>query len=120
LTLTEEVRDRFILDANVLLYEPDSIFSYPDAHVIIPISVIEEIDHFKKEFNEVGRNARLVSQILDKIRLNGSLIDGIELENGGLLSVFIVEEKAVHLPAFINLNRSSNKVLAATLLIHQK
>lgn len=115
-----EVLDRFILDANVLLYEPDCIFAYPDAHVIIPISVIEEIDHFKKEFNEVGRNARLVSQILDRIRIHGSLTDGIRLENGGLLSVFIVEEKAVRLPAFINLNKSSNRVLAATLLIHQK
>lgn len=111
---------RFILDANVLLYEPDCIFAYPGAHVIIPISVIEEIDHFKKEFNEVGRNARLVSQILDKIRMHGSLTEGIRLENGGLLSVFIVEEKAVHLPAFINLSKSSNRVLAATLLIHQE
>ncbi len=117
---TDEKLNRYILDANVLLYEPDCVFAYPDAHVIIPISVIEEIDHFKKEFNEVGRNARLVSQILDRIRMDGSLTDGIQLENGGLLSVFIVEEKSVHLPAFINLNKSSNRVLAATLLIHQQ
>lgn len=115
-----ETLNRYILDANVLLYEPDCIFAYPDAHVVIPISVIEEIDHFKREFNEVGRNARLVSQILDRIRMDGSLTDGIQLENGGLLSVFIVEEKAVRLPAFINLAKSSNRVLAATLLIHQK
>lgn len=116
----DKTRSRFILDANVLLYEPNSIFAYPDAHVIIPISVIEEIDRFKREFNETGRNARLVSQILDKIRMDGSLTDGIQLETGGLLSVFIVEEKAVSLPAFINLGKSSNRVLAATLLIHQQ
>ncbi|MFH2128900.1 MAG: PhoH family protein [bacterium] len=116
----KESLNRYILDANVLLYEPDCIFAYPDGHVIIPISVIEEIDHFKREFNEIGRNARLMSQILDKIRMRGSLTEGIKLENGGLLSVFIVEERTVQLPAFINLNKSSNKVLAATLLIHQK
>ncbi len=116
----EKGLERFILDANVLLYEPDCIFAYPEAHVIIPISVIEEIDHFKKEFNEIGRNARLVSQILDKIRMLGSLTAGINLENGGLLSVFIVEEKTIQLPAFVNLNKSSNRVLAATMLIHQK
>lgn len=116
----DKTTTRFILDANVLLYEPDSIFAYPDAHVIIPISVIEEIDRFKREFNEVGRNARLVSQILDRIRMDGSLTEGIQLENGGLLSVFIMEETEVQLPAFINLAKSSNRVLAATMLIHKQ
>ena len=117
---TEKSLDRFTLDANVLLYEPDCIYAYPDAHVVIPISVIEEIDHFKKEFNEIGRNARLMSQILDKVRMRGSLTEGIKLENGGLLSVFIVEERTIHLPAFVNMNKNSNRVLAATMLIHQK
>ncbi|MCP4750270.1 MAG: PhoH family protein [Proteobacteria bacterium] len=118
--MKKEIKERYILDASVLLYEPDSIFAYPDAQVIVPISVIEEIDHFKKEFNETGRNARLVSQMLDKIRTGGSLTEGIELSNGGILRVFIVEEKDVRLPAFSNLNKSSNKVLVATILIHQR
>jgi PhoH-like ATPase len=112
-------RERIILDANVLLHEPNSVFAYPQAHVIIPISVIEEIDHFKKEFNETGRNARLVAQILDRIRSDGSLTDGIRLSNGGVLSVFVMEEKAIQLPAFLDLKKSSNKVLAVTLLIHR-
>ncbi len=114
----KKIMERYILDANVLLYDPDSIYAFPEAYVCIPISVIEEIDHFKKDFTETGRNARLVSQMLDRIRMQGSLTEGIELSNGSILSVFIVEEKAVRLPAFSDLRKSSNKVLAATILIH--
>lgn len=109
---------RFILDASILLYDPECIYSYPDSHVIIPISVIEEIDHFKKDFTETGRNARIVAQMLDKIRNEGSLTDGITLSNGCTLSVFVMEEKQLNLPAFIDLKKSSNRVLAATTLIH--
>jgi PhoH-like ATPase len=111
---------RYILDASILLYDPECIYSYPDAHVIIPISVIEEIDHFKKDFNETGRNARIVVQMLDKIRTKGSFIEGIQLSNGCRLSVFIIEKSDIDLPAFTNLNKSSNRVLAATLLIHKE
>ena len=117
--MNQKIKDRYILDTNVLLYEPNSIFAFPNAYVTIPFSVIEEIDHFKREFNETGRNARFVSEILDKIRVQGSLTEGIELENGSILSVFIIDEHAVNLPAFVNLGKNSNKVLAATTLIHQ-
>ena len=56
---------------------------------------------------------------MDKIRVQGSLTDGIELENGSILSVFIIDEKLVNLPAFSDVGKSSNKVLATTTLIHQ-
>jgi len=118
--MEDAIKEKYILDTNILLYEPDSIFAYPGAHVIIPISVIEEIDHFKHEFNETGRNARLAAQILDKIRTQGSLVEGITLENGGVLSVFITERKSLSLPFFADMHKSSNKVLAATVQIHEK
>ncbi len=117
--MSEKIKARYILDASILLYDPECIYAYPDAYVIIPISVIEEIDHFKKDFTETGRNARIVSQMLDKIRTKGSFTEGIKLSNGCLLSVFIVEDRDVALPAFANLNKSSNRVLAATSLIHK-
>ncbi len=117
--MKSEKNSRFILDASILLYDPECIYSYPDAHVIIPISVIEEIDHFKKDFTETGRNARIVAQMLDRIRTDGSFTEGIKLSNGCILSVFIMEEKNIKLPAFIDLNKSSNRVLAAATLIHR-
>ena len=117
--MSDEPNARYILDASILLYDPECIYAYPDAEVIIPISVIEEIDHFKKDFTETGRNARIVAQMMDRIRTEGSLTDGIILSNGGRLSVFVVEENRIKLPAFIDLKKSSNRVLAAATLIHQ-
>ena len=58
----------FILDTNVLLSNPQSLFKFDDNDVVIPISVIEEIDTFKKDLSETGRNAREVSRKLDGLR----------------------------------------------------
>jgi len=55
------MRKNFVLDTNVLLHDPRAIFAFADNNVIIPIFVIEEIDTFKKDLNELGRNARTVS-----------------------------------------------------------
>lgn len=118
--MADPKRERYILDASILLYDPECIYAYPGSRVIIPISVIEEIDHFKKDFTETGRNARIVSQMLDKIRLDGSFIEGIKLSNDAVLSVFVVEEGNVRLPAFTDLRKSSNRVLVATRLIHKE
>ena len=57
----------FILDTNVLLHDPQSLFKFEDNNIYIPITVIEEVDRFKKDMNETGRNARMVSRILDSM-----------------------------------------------------
>ncbi len=66
----------FILDTNVLLHDPRSIYGFKDNNVIIPIYVIEEIDQFKRDLSELGRNARLVTRYLDSFRAEGSLQRG--------------------------------------------
>ena len=109
----------YILDANVLLHDPESIYSYPDDYVIIPIFVIEEIDRFKKDFSETGRSARIVSRLLDDLREKGSLTEGVRLDNGSVLSVYVAEERPDALPASLNPGKSSNKVLIATLMINR-
>jgi len=81
------MRKNFILDTNVLLHDPRSIYSFDDNNVIIPIYVIEELDQFKKDLSELGRNARLVARFLDQHRQEGSLGEGVPLPNGGNLRV---------------------------------
>src|SRR3954469_11033849 len=82
------MRKNFVLDTNVLLHDPRAIFHFADNTVIIPIYVLEEIDHFKKELSERGRNAREVARRLDEFRSNGgNLADGVPLEAGGSLRV---------------------------------
>ena len=77
----------YILDTNVLLHDPNSLLSFVDNHVLIPIEVIEEIDRFKRESTDLGQNARTVSRMLDGFRGTGSLSEGVNLPNGGKLKI---------------------------------
>jgi len=77
----------YILDTNVLLHDPNSLLNFADNNVLVPIEVIEEIDRFKRESTELGRNARTVSRMLDSFRGDGSLSEGVSLPNGGKLKV---------------------------------
>ncbi|MCP4298451.1 MAG: PhoH family protein [Proteobacteria bacterium] len=111
--------NHYILDSNVLLYDPDSINAYPDANVIIPISVIEEIDHFKKDITQTGQNARIVAQMLDQLRSTGSLTSGVKLANGAMLSVLIHDDKDIDIPGFLDPQLTTNKIIIALLFIQQ-
>jgi PhoH-like ATPase len=69
----------FVLDTNVLLHNPNSIYSFADNTVVIPIAVVEEIDNFKKDNTETGRNARFIIRALDKLRDKGTLAKEVPL-----------------------------------------
>ncbi|HEY0255478.1 MAG TPA: PIN domain-containing protein, partial [Kofleriaceae bacterium] len=58
----------YVLDTNVLLHDARSMFAFGDNAVVIPIYVIEEIDTFKKDQSELGRNARQIARLLDEHR----------------------------------------------------
>jgi len=77
----------YILDTNVLLHDPNSVLYFDDNCVLIPIEVIEEIDRFKRESTERGQNARTFSRMLDSLRSQGRLSDGVPLTTGGRLKV---------------------------------
>ncbi|MBU3684604.1 MAG: hypothetical protein FGM39_11445, partial [Phycisphaerales bacterium] len=67
----QSTRKHFVLDTNVLLHNPQSIFKFEEHEVVIPLTVIEELDKFKKNNDETGRNARQVVRSLDKLRSFG-------------------------------------------------
>lgn len=84
------MKKTFVLDTNVLLTDPNSIFNFEDNDIVIPIGVIEELDKFKKDMSETGRNAREFSRILDRLRDKGILSQGLPLnDRGGTLTVYI-------------------------------
>jgi len=70
----------FVMDTNVLLHDPQAIFRFQEHDLVIPIVVIEEIDTFKKDQTEIGRNARTVSRNIDALRANGRLSKGVGLD----------------------------------------
>jgi len=78
----------YMLDTNVLLHDPGATFAFENAHVGIPITVLEELDQFKNESSERGRNAREAIRNIDGLRDRGHLSQGIPLDNGGTLQMF--------------------------------
>lgn len=84
----------YLLDTNVLLHDPTSLFHFEGALVGIPTMVLEELDAFKKEGTDKGRNAREVIRQLDALRERGSLRDGVPLDNGGVIKVLFSNKNA--------------------------
>jgi PhoH-like ATPase len=88
------LKKNFVLDTNVLLHDPRSIFSFGDNDVVVPIYVIEEIDNFKRDLSSLGRNARQVARYLDEFRARGKLAEGVALGDGkGSLRVLFAERE---------------------------
>jgi PhoH-like ATPase len=85
------VQKIYVLDTNVLLHDARAVRKFEDNDVVIPIHVIEEIDTFKKESSELGRNARALARFIDELRerSGGSLQKGVPLEGGGTLRVLV-------------------------------
>ncbi len=104
----------FVIDTNVLLYDPKSLDVFDEHELVIPITVIEEIDKFKKDLNETGRNARHVSRRLDELRRQGSLSRGVPMPNGGSIRVAMGSEEVV-LPQGFGPRTNDNVILSTVL-----
>ncbi len=87
------MKKNYVLDTNVLLHDPHAILKFEDNDLIIPIYVLEEIDNFKREATERGRNARTVTRLLDTQRALGSLSTGVKIGEGGTLRVHVPERR---------------------------
>ncbi len=83
----------FVIDTNVLLHNSNAVSSFADNVVVLPMTVIEELDKFKKNNDELGRNARTVIRTLDSLRTLGSLGEGVVMDNGGILKITVEKEE---------------------------
>ncbi|CAM4144524.1 PhoH family protein [Paenibacillus alkaliterrae] len=108
----------FVLDTNVLLHDPQAIFAFDDNEVIIPAVVLEEIDSKKRLADELGRNARSISRLLDKMREKGHLHEGIELPSGGLLKVELNHRSFMRVQEMFGEMSNDNRILAVALNYH--
>lgn len=94
------------------------MFAFEDNNVVIPIYVIEEIDSFKKDLSELGRNARQVSRQLDELRQEGPLASGVVTPQGGGVRVMLTTRE---LPREYQTGRSTdNSILATALACHEE
>jgi len=111
-------RKIFIIDTCVLLYDKDSIHSFPENDLLIPLVVLDELDRFKDKKGLVGENARHVNRFLDDLRQKGSLHTGIELENGQTIKVALSGFNKV--PAGLDPEYSDNKMISLALEIQNQ
>jgi len=108
----------FVLDTNVLIHDPQAIFSFADNKVVIPMTVIEELDQFKKTGDERGRNVRTVSRILDSLRKKGKISEGIKLDSGGIVKVELDQE--VQLPYNFVTSKADHRILGVAISLQNK
>lgn len=110
----------FVLDTNVILHNPNSLVSFADNVVLLPIEVLEELDRFKRSHDEKGRNARVAIRMLDELRKKGEPGEGFPLESGGVLKIAI----GVDYSAFSDLGLSpsivDNRILLAAYSLQEK
>ena len=112
----------YVFDTNVLLYDPDCIFKFNGEHLklIIPITVIEEVDKFKKELSERGRNARQFSRNIEKLRNKGDLIKGIKIDNGSTVYIKIPEKSIDAFCSYCFMgDEGDNRILATAMCIKE-
>jgi PhoH-like ATPase len=112
------LRKAFILDTNVLLFDPQALYKFGNNDIIIPIVVIEEIDRFKREMSENGRHARLFSRLIDGMRADGELSKGVKLPNGGILTVELGTGQP--LPVELAMDKADNRILALAISLRKE
>lgn len=111
-------RKIFILDTSVLVYHEDSIHAFPDSDIILPIEVLEEIDKLKTRHDSVGNSARYINRFLDDLRSQGSLKNGVKLQNGQKISVFLDSDLSVLPDGMID--SADNRIIAVALQVAEK
>ncbi len=113
------MKKNYVLDTNIVLHDPQAIFRFEDNNVIIPIYAIEEVDQFKREGSERGRNARQIARILDGLREQGSLAKGVTLKGGGTLRV-AVPQKRPSLPSAIDTDAMDAAILQTAFDVREE
>ncbi|WP_281888163.1 PhoH family protein [Paenibacillus sp. YYML68] len=108
----------YVLDTNILLQDPNAIYAFEDNEVVIPAVVLEEIDSKKRNVDELGRNSRQISRMLDAMRASGHLYEGIDLPNGGSLKVELNHKSFAKLQEVFAEVTNDNRILAVALNYH--
>ena len=112
----------YVLDTSVFLTNANSVYSYGDNDIVVPMKVLEEIDKHKKRQDSVGSNARTIIRIFDDLREIGSLYDGVQIQEGkGILTVrpSAIDIQA-YLPEDLSPDVPDNRIIATAMQEREK
>ena len=115
----------FVLDTNVLMHDPTSLFRFEEHDVFIPMTTLEELDNNKKGMSEVARNARQASRFMEELVAVGpdQIADGIPLSkrNGATGRLYLQTEAIpAELPPGLLPGRNDNQILAVVMHLAQR
>jgi PhoH-like ATPase len=117
----------FVLDTNVLLHDPMSLFRFEEHDIFLPMIVLEELDGHKKGMTEVARNGRQTSRTLDALvaQQGGDLIQGIPLASTGHTAArgvmfFQTEPLNNQLPSSLPQGKADNQILGVVQALRDK
>jgi PhoH-like ATPase len=111
------VKKNYILDTNVLIHDPQSMFKFEDNNLYIPIYVLEELDKLKSEPSIRGRNSREACRLLDELRCQGSLSQGISVGEGKL-TIYVPKDRKV-IKVALDSKSMDNAILQCSLELQE-
>lgn len=111
---------KIVLDTNVILFDALAITKFKDSDIFIPFSVIEEVDRFKRDLGENGRNARHFSRFIDVLRSQGPLASGVLLENSKSYVYVSTDMSLEGMPPELDGMKADNRILATALSLQRK
>lgn len=113
-------RRKIVVDTNVILFDALAITKFQNVDIHIPMSVIEEVDRFKRDSGENGRNARQFSRFIDTLREKGSLSEGVLLENGEVVIYINADFSLGNLPSELDTHKADNRILATAMMLQKQ
>lgn len=110
----------FVIDTNVLLYDPEAITKFARQMVVIPVTVLEELDKMKRLPSELGKNSRAVIRFLDGLKSmgTGNLHEGVKLENGSTIRIQL--EFKVDSKYSFALSLNDNRIIMAAVYLQEQ
>jgi PhoH-like ATPase len=115
----ESAARKVVIDTNVILFDAQAIKKFRGADIHIPISVIEEVDRFKRDQGENGRNARQFSRFIDQLRERGKLPNGVQLEDSPSY-IFVNSDFQVEgLGKELDQEKADNRILATAIALQK-
>ncbi len=109
-----------MIDTNVILFDAFALLKFGDADIHIPFAVIEEVDKFKRDQGENGRNARQFSRFIDVLRNKGSLAQGVQIDNHEALVYISTDMGMSGLPAELDQAKADNRILGTALSLQKQ
>lgn len=109
------MKKTFVIDTNVLIHDPECIFKFEDNDVVLPITVVEELDKLKKGHGDIPFSARQALRIIDSLREKGNISKGVKLDTGGTIQVAVDKDYDPCSPVLMD-----NRIISLALELNRK